>query len=64
MNWDQIERKWALMTRRISADFSDERREATEVALRSLKHPDPLTPKIADSQAFVVMESEFKTSAK
>jgi hypothetical protein len=64
MKWDQIERKWALMTRRIRADFSDERIEATEMSFRNLKHRDPLTPKIADSQAFVVMESEFKTSAK
>ena len=64
MNWDQIESKWALMTRRIRADFGDGRIETTEVSAHTLKRRDPVAPTIADSQAFAVNESEFKTSAK
>ena len=64
MNWDQIESKWALMTRRIRADFGDERMKTNEVSVRTLKRRDAVAPTIADGQAFAVKESEFKTSAK
>lgn len=64
MNWDQIESKWALMTRRIRADFGDGCSKTTDASDRTLKRRDPVAPTIADSQAFAVNESEFKTSAK
>jgi hypothetical protein len=64
MKWDQIESKWALMTRRIRADFGDARIAVSDVSGRSLDRRDRLAPAIADSQAFAVKQSEFKTSAK
>ena len=64
MNWDQIESKWALMTRRIRADFGDGPIETMEVSAPTLDHNDLVAPSIADGQAFAATESEFKTSAK
>jgi hypothetical protein len=64
MNWDQIENKWALMTRRIRADWRDDRPEsAVESASTSLGR-DGLVATIADNQNAAVMQTEFKTSAK
>jgi len=63
MKWDQIESKWALMTRRIRADFGDGRIE-TEAPIRTSKGRASVAPSIADSQTFTVKDSEFKTSAK
>lgn len=64
MNWDQIESKWTLMTRRIRADFGDGRIEATQVSVRTIKRHDPVAATIADSQTLAVKEPEFKISAK
>lgn len=64
MKWDQIERKWALMTCRIRADWRDERVKPTEVSIQTLKRGDPVAPSLADSRSFVVQEAEFKTSPK
>ena len=63
VNWDQIESKWALMTRRIRADWGDDLNETTEVSLQTLKRRDAVAPGIADTRAFVGKETEFKTSA-
>jgi len=63
MNWDQIESKWALMTRRIRADWRDERSESTGSASLP-KRRDGLAAAIADNQNAAVTETEFKTSAK
>ena len=64
MKWDQIETKWALMTRRIRADLVDERGDAVSVAVRTLKRQDPVNATIADSQIAAMKDPEFKTSAK
>ncbi|MDP3197970.1 hypothetical protein [Tabrizicola sp.] len=64
MKWDQIETKWALMTRRIRADLCDERTDAVGVGLRTIRRQDPLPATIADSQKAAVTDAEFKTSAK
>lgn len=64
MKWDQIESKWALMTRRIRADFRDERSGSIEASAGTLKRNDAHTAKIADSQTAAVSDSEFKTSAR
>ncbi|MDZ4085509.1 MAG: hypothetical protein U1E69_01785 [Tabrizicola sp.] len=62
MKWDQIETKWALMTRRIRADLCDDHRDA--VSARSLKRSDPMQATIAESQKAVMNDPKFKTSAK
>jgi hypothetical protein len=64
MKWDQIESKWALMTRRIRADFRDERSGSIEASAGTLKRHDAHAAKIAESQTAAVSDSEFKTSAR
>ena len=64
MNWDQIENKWALMTRRIRADWRDERAEAAGGSASMSRRRDGLASAIADNQNTAVTETEFKTSAK
>jgi hypothetical protein len=64
MKWDQIETKWALMTRRIRADICDERTDAVGGTIRTLKRRDHLTANIADSQNAAIKDPEFKPSAK
>lgn len=64
MNWDQIESKWALMTRRIRADWSDDRTSAIGPSARSPARPAALAATIVDSQTSAANGSEFKTSAK
>lgn len=62
MKWDQIETKWALMTRRIRADLCDERSDA--VSLRPVNRPDTMKATIAESQTAAMKDPDFKTSAK
>jgi hypothetical protein len=64
MKWEQIESKWALMTRRIRADWDCDRIETTGASVRTLKRPDPLKATIADSRNSAVKDSELKTSAR
>jgi len=64
MNWDQIESKWALMTRRIRADWCDQRTEAAGRSASKPERRDGLAATISDKQNAAVTEAEFKTSAK
>jgi hypothetical protein len=64
MKWDQIESKWALMTRRIRADWGGDHVEATEMPIRGPKRREAVPQGIADRQAFAPKESELKTSVK
>jgi hypothetical protein len=65
MKWDQIETKWALMTRRIRADIGDERHDAVKADGKSA---DGLTRRekaiIARNQILALQDPEFKTAAK
>lgn len=64
MNWDQIENKWALMTRRIRADWRDDRSDTSGLSGSPSNRRDGLAATIADNQNAAVAETEFKTSAK
>jgi hypothetical protein len=64
MNWDQIETKWALMTRRIRADFGDERIDAPVSTVRTFKRRDALTSPHPDSRTPAFMDTELKISGK
>ena len=67
MNWDQIEIKWALMTRRIRTDLGDDfmpRGERGEVSGRTLPRRSLVAPTIADSQTPGVKQPETKLEAK
>jgi hypothetical protein len=64
MNWDQIESKWALMTRRIRTDWCDEPRDVTRRTDLSSKRRDTLAATIADNRTFADKDAKSKTSAK
>ncbi len=64
MKWDQIESKWALMTRRIRADFCEQQADVAKGRVNTLNRRDSVGPTIADSQRSAHMDPENKTSAK
>ena len=64
MKWEQIESKWAAMTRRIRAEYTADRNDATDGSVRGLKSRDVLATTIADSMAATAKDPEFKSSAK
>ena len=64
MNWDQIESKWVLMTRRIRADFGDTQDDATGVSVRTVTRRETLDASIAKSQITTRMDPTLKTSVK
>lgn len=64
MKWEQIETKWAAMTRRIRADYAVDRVEPTGRALRARPGRDTLAANITDSITASNTASERKSSAK
>ena len=64
MKWDQIETKWALMTRRIRADLGEVRAEVATGFVRTHNRRDTVRPSIADAQLSALKDPESKTSAK
>lgn len=64
MNWDQIETKWALMTRRIRADLGDDRNDVTAGFVRAPNRRSTVRPAVADAQLSALKDPESKTSAK
>jgi hypothetical protein len=64
MNWDQIENKWAAMTRRIRSDWSHDRIDATADVMRRVKAKGVTMVTIADRQIAVGDDPGLKISAK
>jgi len=64
MKWDQIETKWALMTRRIRADLGDVRTEVATGFVRLHNRRDTVRPSVADAQLSALKDHECKTTAK
>jgi hypothetical protein len=64
MKWDQIETKWALMTRRIRADLGESRTEVTTGLVRTLDRRGTARPPVTDTQLSALKEPESKTSAQ
>jgi hypothetical protein len=64
MKWEQIETKWAAMTRRIRADYAVDRIEPEGRSLRGRPVRNTLSATIADSIAATITETERKSSAK
>jgi hypothetical protein len=54
MEWDQIEIKWAAMTRRIRADSSADRVDAKPLLTRRAANIDVKTEVIADRQVGMI----------
>ncbi len=64
MKWDQIETKWALMTRRIRADRCDDRTDVSKSVVHTLQRRDSVLPTLAESQLSAPKDAERKMSAK
>jgi hypothetical protein len=64
MKWEQIESKWALMTRRIRADLGDPERGAGEGYGHAYTRRDAISSSIAESQVAARKDHKPKTSAK
>jgi hypothetical protein len=67
MKWDQIETKWAAMTRRIRADYASceaDRIVTTNRSSRGVQDRGALSATIADSMNAPANDPEIKTSAK
>ena len=64
MKWDQIESTWALMTRRISVEFCDERTDVAKGLVHTLKRRDSVRPNVSNSQLSALKDSESKKSDK
>jgi hypothetical protein len=64
MKWDQIENKWAAMTRRIRADFAADRLEPDGGPKRGLQSRDAISATIADSQTATDKDAKPKFTAK
>jgi hypothetical protein len=64
MNWDQIETKWAAMTRRIRADWAPDRIDETAAPVRRVKRTEVTLASIADRLAGAGDDPAAKTSAK
>lgn len=64
MNWDQIETKWALMTRRIRSDLGESRTEVTTGRVQTLDRRGTSSPSVADAQLSALQKSESKSSAQ
>ncbi len=64
MKWDQIETKWALMTRRIRADLNESRCEVTTGRVLTLDRRGAARSPVADATLSALQEPESKTSAQ
>ena len=64
MNWNQIENKWAVMTRRIRSDWSADRIDAKGPLVRRVKSTDVIPATIAGTQTAVGDDPGLKISAK
>lgn len=51
MNWDQIESKWAAMTRRVRADWMTDRPDAIAQSVRRTARSDARSAVAADRKA-------------
>lgn len=64
MKWDQIETKWALMTRRIRADLCEDRSEVTTGRVLTLDRRATARSSVADASLSALQEPESKSSAQ
>ena len=67
MKWDQIETKWAAMTRRIRADYASGETDRIGPAnrpSRNVQGRNAVSAAIADSMTAPARDPEFKTSTK
>ena len=61
MNWDQIESKWAAMTRRVRADWPSNRPDAIAKSVRGTPEPEVTASILADRKTGVVTGVSQKT---
>lgn len=64
MDWDQIESKWAAMTRRVGGDLSNTKVDATGKVLRRVAKTDATTGIAADPQPSISLEQQTPMTAQ
>lgn len=64
MDWDQIENKWAAMTRRVRADWTTDRVDIKTPLARRGARLDVVPTPVADRQAGTVVEARPKMSVE
>lgn len=64
MNWDQIETKWAAMTRRVRADWTNDRADIKAPPARRTARIDVIPATIADRQSGTSPDGRLKMSAE
>jgi hypothetical protein len=64
MKWDQIENKWAAMTRRIRAEYPADRIEPTGGPARNSQGGNSIASTIAGSWTATDKDAELKFTAK
>jgi hypothetical protein len=62
MNWDQIESKWAAMTRRVRADWPTNRPDAMVKVARRIPRPEVKSAILAERSAGTLITTRQKTS--
>jgi hypothetical protein len=62
MDWDQIENKWAAMTRRVRADWSADRSDAAAKPARRAPRIDLKPAKSADRSTGIIVDGRVKMS--
>lgn len=62
MNWDQIESKWAAMTRRVRADWPTDRSAAIPKIDRRARRPEINASILTDRDAGNIFDTRQKTS--
>ena len=61
MNWDQIESKWAAMTRRVRADWTSDTPDAITKSVRGAPDPEVTASGLADRKTGTVTGVSQKT---
>ncbi len=64
MDWDQIENKWAAMTRRVRCDWTTDRADMKKPLARRVTRIDVTHATLTDRQAGTVVDARLKMSAE
>jgi hypothetical protein len=62
MDWDQIERQWAAMTRRVRSDCSTYRADAKAAPAPRATRTDASPARVADQQMTTALDERLKMS--
>ena len=61
MKWDQIETKWAAMTRRVRGDWTPDRPDMSAKSMRRIPRPEMTPGLLADRTSAIITTGRQKT---